>query len=232
MPLPLHPMLQRAFEVLEPLFIEQVLPSKGHGYLATAEKWDELLQDLPETIREKTTSKWSSVKCHSTPAEKWDELQQHIRAYLEVNKKGSGKSAKHVSSKELEKVEQWKYLTVFRHTYPKLDINVSKMRNHLLKSPFCVHPKTGRVCVPIQAHKIDSFDPFAVPTLGQLMDELDAFDKENDNEKSRAIQNWKKTSLKGYFEPFVKEFLDPLQKGIRRQERDNAERQAAVSGDF
>ena len=45
--------------------------------------------------------------------------------------------------------------------------------NHLLKAPFCVHPKTGKICVPIEAAKCEAFNPMLVPTLSQLVDELD-----------------------------------------------------------
>lgn len=63
---------------------------------------------------------------------------------------------------------------IFHYTYPRLDAAVSKSRKHLLKAPFCVHPKTGRVCVPVDPERIESFDPEKVPTVGQLLKELDS----------------------------------------------------------
>lgn len=32
---------------------------------------------------------------------------------------------------------------ILQYTYPRIDAEVSKHRNHLLKAPFCVHPGTG-----------------------------------------------------------------------------------------
>eukprot|EP00917_Polyrhabdina_sp_WS-2016_P000622 GHVP01001385.1.p1 GENE.GHVP01001385.1~~GHVP01001385.1.p1 ORF type:complete len:127 (+),score=25.20 GHVP01001385.1:290-670(+) len=53
--------------------------------------------------------------------------------------------------------------------YPRLDINVSKETNHLLKSPWCVHKATGQICVPISPEMFDTFDPTLAPKLGEVV---------------------------------------------------------------
>ncbi|NXT87245.1 PRI1 primase, partial [Anhinga rufa] len=54
---------------------------------------------------------------------------------------------------------------MLQYCFPRLDINVSKGVGHLLKSPFSVHPKTGRISVPLDLQRLDQFDPFTVPTI-------------------------------------------------------------------
>ncbi|NWH75374.1 PRI1 primase, partial [Piaya cayana] len=72
----------------------------------------------------------------------------------------------------------WEIMLQF--CFPRLDINVSKGLGHLLKSPFSVHPKTGRISVPLDLQRLEQFDPFAVPTISSLCEELDAEDTEQE----------------------------------------------------
>jgi len=81
-------------------------------------------------------------------------------------------------------------------SWPRLDLAVSKGLNHLLKAPFCVHPSTGRVSVPINIAADFHFDQ--APTI----DELLAEPAELDETRSR---------LYPYLHHFRRHFLAPLQ---------------------
>jgi len=99
------------------------------------------------------------------------------------------------------------------YLYPRLDIEVSKHLNHLLKSPFCVHPGTGRsrhqrllilgrVCVPIDSSNPAAFDPLAVPTVAQVLKEIDTWENVSELHNNEKVSDWEKTSLKPYVRYF------------------------------
>ncbi|EPZ30955.1 primase, polypeptide 1, 49kDa [Rozella allomycis CSF55] len=96
-------------------------------------------------------------------------------------------------------VERWQRIVPklehsnYRLLYPRIDTNVSIGLNHLLKSPFCVHPKTGRICVPII--DIDEFDPTSAPTVYEVCDT--AFEKSQEE-----APDYKKTRMAKYINRF------------------------------
>lgn len=90
-----------------------------------------------------------------------------------------------------------------------MDVEVSKHMNHLLKAPFCVHPKTGRVCVPMDPQQAESFDPMTVPTVAQLLNELDA---NGGNDSAGREDEYELTAMKGAVECFHRTFWDALDK--------------------
>ncbi|NXG92084.1 PRI1 primase, partial [Stercorarius parasiticus] len=99
---------------------------------------------------------------------------------------------------------------MLQYCFPRLDINVSKGVGHLLKSPFSVHPKTGRVSVPLDLQRLDQFDPFTVPTIRYLDAASDDGEQEEggETEPKRRARDYKRTSLAPYvrvFEQFVEE---------------------------
>ena len=213
---PLHPSLERAYKLLEPLFIKHVIPEDGQKLLASPEHWSKLLATLPEDIADQIAKHWARAGDASTPAQKWDALKGLCAS------PDRGSSAK--KQKRAQVDELWKYEVVFTHCYPRLDENVSKHRNHLLKSPFAAHPKTGRVCIPFDAKQCAAFDPTAVVTLKDLAKQIDA--------STDDVPDLEKTDLKHAVRFFEKSFIDPLLKSLHKGQRDEKEQQAAMVGDF
>lgn len=187
---PLHPHIDRSLKILNPHFQTDVLADQDPW--ESAEQAQKLLQLLPDkSLTAALQKKWDSAP-ERTSNQKWADIDTVAEAG----------NLSTLSAKQLVDAKQDIRL---EYTYPRLDAEVSKKLNHLLKSPFVVHPGTGRVCVPIDTRKLEDFDPFAVPTVTQLLQQIDAWDQEHTDlseEERMKVQDWQKTDLKPYVEYF------------------------------
>lgn len=91
--------------------------------------WQTLLELLPadREVKDALRAEWEAQPDASSTA-RWEQLMAHMP------RKGSPQYRKYKNA--IEDV-------ILQYTYPRIDAEVSKHRNHLLKSPFCVHPGTG-----------------------------------------------------------------------------------------
>ena len=68
---------------------------------------------------------------------------------------------------------------------------------------------------------------------GSPYSQINAYDATHGTEGgSKAVEDYKKTSLREHLDFFHRAFLDPLYRGIRSQMRDEKDQLAAASGDF
>lgn len=189
------------------------------GILDRSETWNKVLAIIPDPeVREKVERQWAEHP-NKSGAEKWAILES---AVSKADKKKKYKD---------EVVRDIK----FQYCYPRLDVKVSTAINHLLKSPFCVHPKTCkfiifnveitminpffftvRVCVPIQVDECENFNPLTVPNLTTLSQELAEYNQANPD--SSRLADYKKTSLKPYVEYFEK-FVNNMVLDVTRNKR-------------
>lgn len=207
----LHPHLGRSLDILKGYFQKDILEDQNPW--ADNAKAERLLQLLPDkALNEALRKKWDSAPGRSSSS-KWADIDA-------LAKTGTSNT---LDRKALLEAKQD---IVLEFTYPRLDVEVSKKQIHLLKSPFVIHPGTGRVCVPIDLRRLDKFDPLSVPTVTELLGEIDAWDsaskKVDGNDELKKTQDYEKTSLKPYVEYFRAHVAAILreQKGIKRERED------------
>jgi DNA primase small subunit len=221
----------RSLDLLRDHFRTDILSSQDPWESDT--KFPELLNLLPDqTLNSALKSKWESAPGRSS-TQKWNDIKTEAE---------SGVSPK-LDQGALNDARQD---IILEYTYPRIDAEVSKKLNHLLKSPFCVHPGTGRVCVPIDTkdNNAEKFDPFDVPTVTELLSEIDEWDAKNRKldaegdsqmsnaseatigaDKEKRVQDWEKTRLKPYveyFRKFVNNLLNDEIKSVKRERDDGA----------
>ncbi|KAI0367395.1 prim-pol domain-containing protein [Pilatotrama ljubarskyi] len=218
---PLPPSLASAYKTLEPIFHSLVLADQN--CFESEEGWDALLHLVPENaIVNDLREKWEDQPGRSSE-DKWQDLEDAIAERAR---------AKNVRGPSQAQLTAAKEDIVLQYTYPRLDAEVSKHRNHLLKAPFCVHPKTGRVCVPVDPRTVDKFDPRAVPTVQGLLRELDRLavppagesgDKAAGEGGEKGVTehhaDWERTSLKSYVDLLDKHVMGLLEETRRMKQK-------------
>lgn len=208
---PFHPHVSRSFDLAKKEFATAIL-SDQDPWLNDSDKLLNLLPD--KSLVEALRRKWAGLPGRSS-ALKWQDIDEEA-------KKGTSKTLR--SSTLLEAKQD----IILEMQYPRLDIEVSKHLNHLLKSPFCVHPGTGRVCVPIDISNVDSFDPFEVPTVNQLLEQINTYKSSSPDHSgiSERVHDIEKTSLVSYvtyFRRFVSGLTKDEYSNKRRREGEQAE---------
>ena len=216
---PLHPHIDRSLKILNPFFQSEVLAEQDPWQ--SSEQAEKLLQLISDkSLTAALQKKWDSAPNRSSN-QKWADIDTVAEAG----------NLSTMSAKQLVEAKQDIRL---EYSYPRLDAEVSKKLNHLLKSPFVVHPGTGRVCVPIDVRRLEEFDPFAVPTVTQLLQEIDEWDKKNSGmseEERLKVQDWQKTGLKPYVEYF-RGYVASLLKEEGKGKRERDEEGGAESMEF
>ncbi|CAH9124861.1 unnamed protein product [Cuscuta epithymum] len=194
----LHPFLVRSYtDVLKDFFEKRLLVSQN--LLSSQERCEEMLKLIPdEHIASELRSRWQENK----------RVKEDINVYRWEQLKHLLQSGKHKAQGIRRCVEE----IVFSFAYPRLDMEVSRKLNHLLKAPFCVHPQTGRVCIPIDPNECEEFDPSAVPTLSQLLGELN---RGGSRAEMNNVPEWDGTSLGKSVTYFRNSFLQPLLKSCK-----------------
>ncbi|KAM8794044.1 DNA primase small subunit [Eudromia elegans] len=208
---PVHPFIRRSVAVLERYFSRYAL--EDQDILGSRESWEKVLALVPEDHREPLRGDFARKK---DSAQRWELLRTRMERTRRAP--GAGKGAPCYAD--------WEIMLQF--CFPRLDVNVSKGLGHLLKSPFSVHPKTGRISVPLDLQRLEQFDPFAVPTISSLCQELDeAGETEEGGTAEPRRRDYRGTSLA----PFVR-LLEQFVEGLERSRRSEQLRHRDLQGDF
>lgn len=199
----------RSLDILKEHFQRDILEDQDPW--AEPVKAERLLQLLPDKVlNDSLRKKWDAAPGR-TSVSKWADIDA-------LAKTGASRA---LDGRALMEAKQD---IVLEYTYPRLDVEVSKKQIHLLKSPFVVHPGTGKVCVPIDTKRLTKFDPLSVPTVTELLAEIDAFDDKVIEEGGdvKNLLDYEKTRLRPYLDYF-RVYVATLLRGEKcgKREREN-----------
>uniref|UniRef100_A0A183BQI6 DNA primase n=1 Tax=Globodera pallida TaxID=36090 RepID=A0A183BQI6_GLOPA len=172
------------------------------GWLDSPEKWNSILKLCgDEELTELLEREFTRLK---TPELRWKSLKLRFDE-LERSKAKESKLPPVASD---ENAKRFFLLFVMEFAYPRLDAKVTAGLNHLLKSPFAVHPKNGNVAIPLCAKDIRNFDLDMVPRIDKLSAEiasLKELSKENEDQRSIVYRQTSLTPHIAVFEQWIEQ---------------------------
>ncbi|XP_026757951.2 DNA primase small subunit isoform X1 [Galleria mellonella] len=170
----LHTSIRRSLNIIDNYF-EQLLQEQD--FFATSEGLNAFLKLIPdETLRSQVAKKLE--KLPQSSLERWTSFVSTYEAYCREN--GNA-------------MRKLKYLTEeikIQYCYPRLDVNVTTGFNHLLKSPFSIHPKTGKVSIVFKSSNVKNFKLDEVPTINTLLDDMSTDSSVHQNNMKEAVKTF------------------------------------------
>ncbi|ODV88092.1 hypothetical protein CANARDRAFT_193362 [[Candida] arabinofermentans NRRL YB-2248] len=194
---PYHPHVERSFDILRDQFIDVIIREQDPWRLD--DRCDDLARSVPDYKLTSALIRYWKENPNRSSADKWRDVDTMYNS-LKV---------------KTFDIQDWKREMIFKTMYPRLDVEVSRQMNHLLKSPFCIHPGTGNVCVPFDP-SVKEFDPFQdAPNLKKVFEEDES--------------DWEKTSLKPGIDLFNRFVADLMQDEIRaKRSRDSDDKENSL----
>ncbi|CAG9857893.1 unnamed protein product [Phyllotreta striolata] len=206
----IHTSIMRALKIINEYFDVIV---EEQDIFGSEERFNNFLQIIDEDLRHSIKN---AMKRGETSAEKWSIFETTFDDMLR----------KDAVPKHLKNLKEEIKL---QYAYPRLDANVSIGMNHLLKSPFCVHPKTGKISIPFSINELNEFDPNNVCTIQGIIEDIDQYEikskeikmeTEEEDAKPQKVKDYEKTSLLSAIRVF-EQFLDELDKDNRSSDQGN-----------
>lgn len=191
---PYHPHLLRSLNMLKPYFMEFILEEQD-PWRNDNDALKTLLPNLSDkNLTDALTKYWVSDEPNRSSLDKWNDIDE-FASNLKFNSPQRRKDF-------MYRLKDCKEDIVLLILYPKLDIEVTRQLIHLLKAPFCIHPATGNVCVPIEP---STFTPDKAPKVSTILEE---FNNNNSNDRSsKSLQ-----PFIDYFQDHVTNFNNDFNK--------------------
>ncbi|CAH2086593.1 unnamed protein product [Euphydryas editha] len=170
----LHSSIRRALTIIDKYF-EEIL--QDQEFLSTSDRLKSFLKMIPDEILRKQVQE-SLERLPTSSVGRWESFTNIYNKFCKENT--------HAIRKMKYLIEEIK----IQYCYPRLDVNVTKGFNHLLKSPFSIHPKTGKVSIVFKPDNAKDIKLEEVPTIYTLLDDSSSDSVQHQANMRTAVKNF------------------------------------------